>query len=134
MDPMLAALISTASGYSAVLLTASPQSDYLMQSAQQQAEYQARVCEQGHQNWDERKYAIEQSFSGQVDVEEICAESWPLEYQDDKTPVGIGRGMWDSWRQSPGHWAVCTAAHKHVGYGIAQGRNGVWYATIQVAD
>jgi hypothetical protein len=55
---------------------------------------------------------------------EIVAESWGGE--------GLMEACYscvDAWRHSAGHWGSLSRQRRYYGYDIAQGPNGVWYAT-----
>jgi hypothetical protein len=102
----------------------------LMQLASEQAQYQAQHQTQGHQGFSARYQKIEQAEIGSATG--ICAESWP--WQRDESMFNLGTEMFKCWRQSSEHWAVVCRKHKWFGAEMAQGQNGIWYATIIVAD
>ncbi len=108
----------------------SPVSDELCRFAQEAAQLQAERCMQGHLEWDRRKYEIEAVVGG--NVEEIAAESWPE--QSDAAPQELAYEAFHCWRQSPGHWAVASVPHRLFGFGMAQGRNNIWYFTALAGD
>lgn len=63
---------------------------------------------------------------------EVTAESW---YWQSNSPMNeVAKGMFDSWQQSSGHWNVVSKPHKLYGDGLAKSKQGIWYATILVAD
>jgi len=94
------------------------------------ADYMARVCRQGHQNFQHRFDQVQRELG--MTATEICAESWPWQAQD--TPQDLAREMYKCWRQSRGHWAVASRKHTYAGGYLSQGRNGVWYACLLVSD
>lgn len=103
----------------------------LMAAAADQAAFQARIGQQGHQNFGYRSAKARQD-TGCSKVAEICAESWAWQAND--TMVALGHEMWKCWRQSSGHWSVASTRHRYYGIDMAQGGNGIWYACAIVAD
>lgn len=103
----------------------------LMKMAQEHAQYQADRGVPGHQNWGQRFRVLRQRVPGHR-FAEICAESWPWEKNDSMKLVG--KSMFESWRQSPGHWRVASRKHDIYGAGMALGENGIWYSCIIVGD
>ncbi|WP_146399291.1 hypothetical protein [Pseudobythopirellula maris] len=100
----------------------------LVEGARAHAAYQARLRQQGHQNFSSRF----QRLRGQVgmgSVKEVCAESWPNQTLIDSVVDCVA-----SWRQSSGHWNGVRAPHRSYGYDIKLGGDGVWYATGLFAD
>ena len=102
----------------------------LQQLATGQANYMAQVCQQGHQNFQERYDKIQQELK--LGAAEICAESWPEQINDSYYDLGVE--MFKCWKQSPGHWEVASKKHKYCGIEMAKGSNGIWYACILVAE
>lgn len=86
------------------------------------AQYQASHRRQGHQNWDYRRTQLAERLP-RFRFEEVCAESWNWNTRDEAAVE-----MFNSWRQSPGHWQLVTAPNKWYGYSMAKGSNGIWYA------
>jgi hypothetical protein len=103
---------------------------FLMKLAKDQANYQASICVQGHQNFSSRFSAVQQAGLGHA--AEICAESWPWQVND--SMLDLGYEMFKCWRQSPGHWSVASKQHRYFGADIAKGKNGIWYACIIVSN
>jgi hypothetical protein len=95
----------------------------LADGAAQHASYQARVGQQGHQNFGTRMHHLT-SASGAMGVSEVCAESWPGQNMIDSCIDCV-----DSWRHSSGHWRGVSSFHRSYGYDISLGRNGIWYGT-----
>jgi len=63
---------------------------------------------------------------------EVTAESWSWKYN---YPIDIiAKEMFDSWNYSSGHWAIVSKPHKLYGDAIAKSKQGIYYATIIVAD
>lgn len=104
---------------------------FLEQLAKEHANYMASVCVQGHQGWDSRSARVMQSGLGST-AAEIAAESW--EWQRNDSMNDLGWEMFKCWRQSSGHWECASRQHRYWGGWMAQGRNGIWYADIIVAD
>lgn len=100
----------------------------LQAAAESHAAYMARVCVQGHQFWDERCQQLVQRMPHCRGFQEIAAESW-----DRNTREESGPEMFNSWRQSPGHWSVANGRCDLWGYAMAKGRNGIWYGCGIVA-
>jgi len=85
---------------------------------------------EGHFGVEARYAKIRQDLGMKGD--EVTAESW---YWQSNSPMNeIAEGMFDSWRQSSGHWNVVSKPHKLYGDGLAKSRQGIWYATVLVAD
>lgn len=131
-QPMLPheGLIAAGKTYPGAQVCDSEENEALMIMAQTHAAYMARVCQQGHQGFQERFDGIRAATG--LSAAEICAESWP--WQTEEPPEALGREMFKCWAQSPGHWRVAAASHRFYGAGMAKGRNGIWYACILVAD
>jgi hypothetical protein len=96
---------------------------YLLKEAADQAQYQARICVQGHQRWGQRFARIGARLRGCA-PREVCAESWP-----DENLVEAAVECVRCWRLSSGHWSAVRSRHRRFGYDMKRGRNGVWYAT-----
>lgn len=104
---------------------------FLMQLATQHAKYMASVHQGGHQAFNQRFQQIISAGVGHS-AAEICAESW--QWQANSSMFDLGMEMFKCWRQSPGHWRTASGQHRYFGADMAQGRNGIWYACIIVAD
>jgi hypothetical protein len=107
--------------------TATKASPVLADEAAAQSRYQARICAQGHQQWESRFQRIIGRLFGRGTPglpKEVVAESWPNQNLIDSCIDCV-----DSWRQSSGHWAAVRSQHDSYGYDIQRGSNGVWYAT-----
>lgn len=100
----------------------------LQDHAAAHARYQADRQTQGHQNFERRHAQLSRLFPG-MHISEICAESWEWE----TTHSAAAASMYDSWRQSPGHWETANGSCKFYGYAMSQGRNGIWYSCGIVA-
>ncbi len=100
----------------------------LEDEAASHSNYQARICVQGHHQWDSRFHRIIARLSGRgyqySAPREVVAESWPGQNLIDSCIDCVA-----SWRQSPGHWDAVRSVHTSYAYDIQQGRNGIWYAT-----
>jgi hypothetical protein len=68
---------------------------------------------------------VEMGFSG---ASEVVAESWGRVVGGENV-LEAAFSCIDAWRQSPGHWGAVARRHTYMGYDIAQGSNGTWYAT-----
>jgi hypothetical protein len=107
--------------------TAAKANPVLADEAAAQSRYQARICAQGHQQWESRFQRIIGRLFGRGTPglpKEVVAESWPNQNLIDSCIDCV-----DSWRQSSGHWAAVRSQHDSYGYDIQRGSNGVWYAT-----
>jgi hypothetical protein len=107
--------------------TATRANPVLAEEAAAQSRYQARICVQGHQQWESRFQRIIGRLFGRGTPglpKEVVAESWPNQNLIDSCIDVV-----DSWRQSSGHWAAVRSHHDSYGYDIQRGSNGVWYAT-----
>lgn len=95
---------------------------YLTRAAKGHAHYMAKHRRQGHQNWDIRKGTVMRQTEYLYKIEEVCAESWPGQDRH-----SAAKEMFNSWRQSPGHWQAINKPCKIYGFAMARGDNGVWY-------
>ena len=109
----------------------SPPHGTLMAMASRHARYQASHHKQGHQLWASRYRELQRVMGSKLDYREICAESWPN--QSKASHIAIGRGMFQSWQQSDGHWSIASKAHTWFGYDMHKSDKGIWYACIIVA-
>ena len=98
-------------------------SEYLLDDARNQAQYQADIRVQGHHFWESRFHRICSRLNS-LSASEVCAESWP-----GQNLVEAAVECVHSWRQSPGHWNAVRSAQHQFGYDMKRGTNGVWYAT-----
>jgi hypothetical protein len=131
-DPVLEidGLIEAGKVYPGAHVCDGPRNALLQLMAESQARYQARMQVQGHQNFQERFDRVQRQLGMWAD--EIAAESW-IE-QRDYPRKDIGTEMFRCWRSSAGHWRVASVGHDLYGAAMALGRDGIWYATILVAD
>ena len=95
----------------------------LQRAAEAQAAYQARVGEQGHQNWKQRVKVLMRQMPQCSEFREACNESWP-----DQNVKDAALEMYKSWKESPGHWSAVNGPCTFYGYAMVRGSNGVWYA------
>ena len=100
------------------------QQDDCQRMAERQAAYQARVKVQGHQLWESRVQELYQAMPDCDSFSEVCAESWPG--QDTEQAA---REMYNSWRQSSGHWKAVDGKCSYYGYSMVKGTNNIYYAT-----
>jgi hypothetical protein len=107
-------------------LATGKQHPILQAAAEAHARYQAERCEQGHQHWDDRVKELYRLMPECHEFAEVCAESWPENNREEAAGE-----MYNSWRQSPGHWSAVNGRCDFWGYAMAIGSNGVWYATGQ---
>lgn len=81
----------------------------------------ARGYQGNHPGWDARcEYA--RQHAGSYEYSEITAESWPGQNETQSATEIL-----NSWRQSPGHWSVANGRCKIYGFGMARGRNGIYF-------
>ena len=104
----------------------------LMVEAQKQAQLQASLDVQGHQQWSRRYQHLQQRFGFEYTFNEICAETWGR--QANLPPRLLCDEFFFCWRQSEGHWRIASWRHTFYGCGMAQGLSGRWYGCIIVAD
>jgi hypothetical protein len=70
--------------------------------AQRHAEYMARLLTSGHQHWAKRREQLIKAASDAIEFVEVCVAS--RDWNTKPRPAAID--IFDSWRQSPGHWSV----------------------------
>lgn len=95
----------------------------LQLAAEGHSKHMAYLGVQGHQGWEQRYKALIAS-TGYRELKEICAESWPGQNELDAAGE-----MYNSWRQSPGHWSAVQTPFRF--WGIAMTYNEkkeIWYA------
>jgi hypothetical protein len=128
-------LIDAAKIYSGVRFQEGIRDAWLVQVAQKYSEQMAAINSQsyrgeGHFGVEKRYADIRQKYG--MKGNEVTAESW---YWKTNYPIDIiAKEMYDSWHYSSGHWSVVSKPHKMYGDGLAKSRQGIWYATIIVAD
>lgn len=91
----------------------------LQKLAQDQANYCAYYCVQGHQLWSKQ---FQDHYRHFPQIRSVVAESWPHQ----SLAAGSAE-CFESWQISPGHWAHCNSPCRYYGLAIARGKNGVWY-------
>ncbi|OHB85985.1 MAG: hypothetical protein A2V98_19680 [Planctomycetes bacterium RBG_16_64_12] len=96
----------------------------LAKEASLHSQQQARICRQGHHNWNLRFRRINAKLPRGLVASEVCAESWPGE-----SLVEAAIECVRCWRLSSGHWSAVRARHPVYGYDMKRGSNRVWYAT-----
>ena len=79
------------------------QNDVCQNMATRQAIYQARIHQQGHQNWESRVQELYRAMPDCDSFAEVCNESWPG--QDTESAA---HEMYRSWKLSPGHWKASS--------------------------
>ncbi len=99
-------------------------SPLLLGEAASHSGYQARICRQGHHQWDQRFQRINAQLPAGLVAQEVCAESWPNQHL-----VEAAQECVHSWRQSSGHWEAVRAGHPLFGYDMKRGPSGIWFAT-----
>jgi hypothetical protein len=92
--------------------------------AEHHAHYQAVRSTAGHQNWPSRLKRLEKAAPDARGFTEVCVASW--EWNTRPEPAAID--IFDSWRQSAGHWSVVNGRYQLWSYAMAQGRDGRWFA------
>ena len=123
-------LISAGLNYEGAHVCESQMHPLLQQLTEDHEKYMAQTCRQGHQDFQSRYDKIQQELN--LGAAEICAESWSE--QENSSYYDLGIEMFKCWQQSPGHWEVASKKHKYCGIEMAKGSNGIWYASILVAD
>lgn len=117
-------LISEGRRWGVQSLATGQQHPVLQQMAQRHADYQASAGVQGHQFWDQRMQELERAVPSCRHFVEVAAESWGGE-----GALGAAAEMFNSWRQSPGHWAAVNGPSSLWGYAMSYcRRNQTWYA------
>lgn len=102
----------------------------LQAAAEEHAQYQARLGVQGHQRWQTRVQQLFKLMPDSYEFREVANESWP-----DQDLGDAAEEMYDSWRQSPGHWGAVNGECSFYGYAMAYNeRNKTWYAAGIFAD
>jgi hypothetical protein len=103
---------------------------YLVEVAQDHADYMARVDQQGHQRFKQRAARIRRDLM--LSPTEVCAETWI--WQEYDRPLELGKELFRCWEQSSGHWSVVSQPHRRYGDGLAKSTTGIWYGCVIVAD
>ena len=104
----------------------------VMAAAKSYCEYEAkRDAQLGHKDFSRRMRELGQKVPGMAWAE-ITAQSW--NWQTNEPMDVLGYGMFESWRQSSGHWRVARAKHTYWGGHMAMSASGTWYACIIVGD
>lgn len=94
-------------------------------ACQRHADYQARRLTAGHQGWDGRLAWLNRMASNDArGFVEVCVASW--EWNTKPRPAAVD--IFDSWRQSPGHWSVVNGRYEFWSYAMTQGKDGRWFA------
>lgn len=119
-------LIAAGQRLGVLSLATGKQHPVLQAKAQEHAQYQADHQQQGHQLWDQRYPELYRLIPDCGEFQEVCAESWP---EDTKSEAA--EEMYNSWRQSPGHWGTVNGRCDFWGYAMVKGQNGIWYACGQ---
>ena len=102
--------------------------DLVIQAATEQAAYQAKVNQLGHQNFGSRTNKLLAEMGG-GSPSEICAQGWSGEGVFEAA-IGCVR----AWRASSGHWRYMKAPHTYYGYDMVKSKNNTWYATGLFVD
>ena len=111
-------------------LTTGTNHPVLQQAAELHAAYQADIGVQGHQNWQRRTDTLRTLLSECNEFKECCAESWDWNTMEQAAPE-----MFNSWRQSPGHWSAIDGECSFYGYAMALNeRKNIWYACAIFAN
>lgn len=104
----------------------SPVHPLLIQLCNEHATYMAKYQKLGHQLFQQRYDTIRKILG--LGAEEIAAMTW--DRQKDDSLEEVAKEMFNSWRQSPGHWRTVSRKHKFIGGDMAQGANGIWYGIM----
>lgn len=96
----------------------------LQAAAEEHADFQAELGLQGHHYWGRRVQELSDALPECEGFKEICAESWPWNTMEEAAVE-----MFNSWRQSEGHWAAANGPCDFYGYAMSfNTRRNVWYA------
>jgi hypothetical protein len=91
-----------------------------------QADFQARVGQIGHQNWDRRSNILFDALPEFTNFREVCAVSWAWETE----AVQGAESIFKAWEQSSGHWRWVNGRCSIWGYGMAfNAKQNLWYGT-----
>ena len=129
-SPTIQALYDAGIAFPGVRCLSGTQDPMIQQLATDAAQLQALRERCGHWDFDARFMQIQQDLS--MLASEIAAMSWPE--QKDLVMRALGDEMWKCWRESPGHWAIASKPHARYGLDMVQAKNGIWFATVLVAD
>lgn len=100
------------------------QHDILQVLASTHAGYQAQVGKQGHQGWDSRYKTLAYAMPECSEFKEVCAQSWDWNTMQEAAPE-----MFNSWRQSPGHWSAVNGRCSFWAYAMSLNeKQNIWYA------
>ena len=124
-------LIGVGSSYPGVLVCRSVIHPFLQNLMQAHSDYMAAHNQGGHQGFSERVEKI-QTQLGRSRVNEVAAQSWRSSANQDL--VSIAKEMFDSWKVSPGHWAIISKVHDYFGGSMSYSKGGIWYASIITVD
>lgn len=96
----------------------------LQAMAQRHANYQASVGVQGHQAWENRENELHRTAPEARLCIEVAAES-----DAGQSANAAAAEMYNSWRQSPGHWQAVNSPCTYWGYAMAYSPvTRKWYA------
>jgi len=119
-----ASLVAAGHQWSVVSLQTGQQDTTLQAMAERHAQYQASVGEQGHQGWEQRQAELARTATGYRHFVEVAAQSDPGQGEQPAASE-----MFNSWRQSPGHWEAVNSPCDAWGYAMAyRPQNQTWYA------
>jgi len=111
-------------------LTTGKLNPILQAAAEAHAQYQAARGVQGHQKWDQRVAVLFKQMPDSHEFREVANESWP-----DQDLGDAAKEMYNSWRQSPGHWGAVNGKCDSYGYAMVyRPQNKTWYACGIFAD
>lgn len=96
----------------------------LQAAAEEHADFQAELGLQGHHFWGRRVQELREWLPAFHDFKEVCAESWSW-----NTEAEAAIEMFNSWRQSTGHWAAVNGPCDIYGFAMSfNKRKNIWYA------
>lgn len=122
-----ASLVAAGQRWGVMSLRTGQQHPDLQAAAEAHAAYQARVGRQGHQGFDRRYQQLRHVGRN---VREVANESWPGQNEAD-----AAEEMYNSWRQSSGHWRAVNGRCRYWGMGMSyRPQNRTWYACGLFAD
>lgn len=111
-------------------LTTGANNPILQQAAELHAAYQANLGRQGHFEWQRRSDQLSELLPNCNEFKEVCAESWDWNTLEQAAPE-----MFNSWKQSPGHWSAIQSTCSFYGAAMALNeRQNVWYACMIFAN
>lgn len=123
-------LISAGASLGVLSIISGKQHPTLQAAAEEHADFQAELGLQGHHYWGRRVQELSDALPECEGFKEICAGSWPW-----NTVEEAAIEMFNSWRQSDGHWQAANGPCDFYGYAMSfNSKKNIWYATGILAD